>query len=90
MVVRGTVTDKGRVNACGTPLDSWTVKVNGRLLGPAKDLTVTATYQVGTQFGGFVLADEVVISGTDRGARVELRTAATVNAIEPAPPRSDA
>ena len=88
MVVQGQVTDKGRVNACGTPLDSWTVKVTGRLLGPGKDLTVTATYQVATQFGGFVLADDVAITGTDGGVRVDLRSAATVNAIEPRPPRN--
>lgn len=85
LVVQGTVVDKGRVNACGTVLDAWTVEVTGRLLGPDKDLLVTATYQVGTQFGGFVLADQVTITGTDGGVQVELQSTATVNAIDPAP-----
>lgn len=84
MVVEGTVVDKARVNACGTPLDAWTVKVTGRLLGPAKDLAINATYQIGTQFGGFVIADDVAIAGADGGVRVELRSTAVVNNIEPA------
>ena len=85
MIVRGTVTDKGRVNACGTPLDSWAVKVEVRLLGAGKDLTVSATYQVGTQFGGFVLGEQVALRGTDRGQTVDLKSATSINDIQPEP-----
>ena len=85
MIVEGTVVDKSRVDACGTPLDAWTVKVSGRVIGPGKDLTLTATYQVGTQFGGFVLADDVAIKGTDAGVTFDLKSVATVNSITPVP-----
>lgn len=85
MVVQGAVVDKGRINACGTVLDAWTVEVTGRLLGPGKDLEVKATYHVGTQFGGLVLADEIAITGTDRGAAIQQQVRATINSIEPGP-----
>jgi hypothetical protein len=90
MVLQGQVTDRGRVNACGTVLDSWTVHVTGHLLGPAKDLTLDATYQIGTQFGGFVLADNVSMKGTDGGDAVEQTSNATINDVRPAPLPPDA
>ena len=84
MVVQGTVdADKARVNACGTPLDAWGVQVSGRLLGPNKDLTLTAAYAVGTQLGGFVLREQVSLSGTDGGSSVHLTSAATINDPRP-------
>lgn len=89
MVVQGEVVDKGRVNACGTVLDSWTVEVTGQLLGPGKDLALTATYQVGTQLGGIVLADHIRLSGTDGGMSVELESISTINDPVPHPLPAD-
>lgn len=84
MVVQGTVeAGKARVNACGTPLDAWAVKVSGRLLGPGKDLALSASYAVGTQLGGFVLREEVTLSGTDDGRSLRLSSSATISAPRP-------
>ena len=85
MIVQGQVNDHGRVNACGTVLDSWVAQVTVRLLGPAKDLTLQATYQVGTQYGGFVLADHVSLTGTEAGQQVEQTSSATISDPKPAP-----
>ena len=85
MIVDGTVVEKGRVNACGTVLDSWTVEVTGRILGPSKAIEIDATYAIGTQFGGLVLAEDVHLTGTDAGETVEQTSKTTINAIVPEP-----
>src|SRR4051812_5029709 len=38
MVIQGQITDRGRVNACGTVLDSWTVQVTGNPWEPPRTL----------------------------------------------------
>lgn len=85
MVVDGRVVEKGLVNACGTVLDSWTVEVTGRILGPSKAIEIDATYEVGTQFGGLVLAERVHLTGEDTGEAVEQTSTSTINAIVPQP-----
>ena len=71
MSFTSTVTGKARVDACGEPLDSWTLDLtNGRLVSPTQDLEFTATYSVGTQFGGLILQDTVAFAGTDGDAGI--------------------
>ncbi len=68
----GTITDRVRVDACGTVLDSWQAVIHGHTTD-ARDpsnqndtaKTFTLTIDVGTQFGGLILADHLVESGTD-------------------------
>jgi hypothetical protein len=77
-----TVTGKARVDACGTPLDSFTLELTeGRLVSPTDDLTFNATYQVGTQFGGLVLRDAVAFAGTTGGAGVSRTRTSTINQV---------
>lgn len=85
MIVQGQVNDRGRVNACGTVLDSWTVQVAASLVGPGKDLALQATYQIGTQYGGFVLGDNVSLKGTDGGTTIDQTSTSTINDPRPVP-----
>lgn len=85
MTWTSTVTGKARVDACGTPLDSWVLDLtDGRLISPTQDLVFRATYAVGTQYGGVVLRDAVAFAGTDGDAGVSRSNTATINA-EPLP-----
>ena len=79
MTWTSTVTGKARVDACGTPLDSWVLDLSdGRLVSPTQDLTFDATYSVGTQYGGIVLRDVVAFAGTDGDAGVSRSNTATI------------
>ena len=77
-----TVSGKARVDACGEPLDSFTLELTeGRLLGPEQDLQFAATYAVGTQFGGLVLRDTVAFTGTDGDEGVSRRNTSTISQV---------
>ena len=81
MTWTSTVTGKARVDACGTPLDSWVLDLtDGRLISPTQDLDFRATYAVGTQYGGLILRDAVAFAGTDDGAGVSRSKTSTINA----------
>ena len=85
MTWTSTVTGKARVDACGTPLDSWVLDLtDGQLLSPTQELTFDATYAVGTQYGGVVLRDAVAFAGTDGDAGVSRSNTATIRS-EPRP-----
>ncbi|HUQ38707.1 MAG TPA: hypothetical protein VM030_01010, partial [Acidimicrobiales bacterium] len=78
---RSTVTTKTRVDACGTPLDAYRVQLSdGRAVGPALDVTFTAAYAIGTQYGGLSLADELVVQGNEGDDTVSRRIKSTVSA----------
>lgn len=82
MTFASTVAGKARVDACGEPLDSFTLELtDGRLLGPEQDLQFAATYAVGTQFGGLVLRDTVAFTGTDRDAGVSRTNTSTISQV---------
>jgi hypothetical protein len=56
----GTVTGHTRVDACGTLLDAIEVQVTaGRITAANRAVSFTATYAIGTQYGGLSLADHV-------------------------------
>lgn len=53
------------VNACGVALDSYQVQISGTIVSPTFQLTWTANYDIGTQFGGLILKEDVTLSGPD-------------------------
>ena len=92
MTCTSTVTGKARVDACGEPLDSWTIDLtDGRYIsrqpdGRSQDLEFSATYAVGTQFGGLVLRETSAFAGTQNGAGVSRTNTATINQVPRAAP----
>lgn len=84
MSLTSTVTGKDRVDACGTPLDSWTLDVTGTVLSPEEELEFASTYAIGTQYGGLILRETVAFTGTVGDAGVSRTNTATVSQ-EPSP-----
>jgi hypothetical protein len=82
MSFTSTVTGKARVDACGEPLDSWTLELtDGRLISPTQDLEFASTYALGTQFGGIVLQETTAFAGTDDGAGVSRTNTSTISQV---------
>jgi hypothetical protein len=82
MSFTSSVTGKARVDACGEPLDSWTLELtDGRLISPTQDLEFASTYAVGTQFGGIVLQETTAFAGTDDGAGVSRTNTSTISQV---------
>lgn len=76
-----TVRHKTRVAACGTNLDAITVSLEGgRVDGPQTNVDFSATYAIGTQFGGLSLADTVKIAGREGLDTVGRDISSTVSA----------
>jgi hypothetical protein len=79
MQFTSTITGKARVDACGTPLDSWVLDLTaGKVLSPTQNLDFTATYDVGTQYGGLILRDRTVFTGTDNGDGISRTNTANI------------
>lgn len=89
MTVFGLIRGKTRVNACGTPLEAWLVEVGAdpqtgqpsSIRSPDKNLVITGTYAVATQFGGLIIADDLTLTGTDRGRQVTIKQSSTTNRV---------
>lgn len=82
MSFTSTVEGKARVFACGEPLDTWTIRLSaGRLLSPDQDLDFSASYQLGTQFGGIIVADAVAYQGEDGASGVQRSNKASIAAV---------
>jgi hypothetical protein len=85
-----TATVKGltTVNACGTPLAAWQVDLtdgeitDSSVAGADGTQQFTASYELGTQFGGIVLASSSKVVGSDAGTPVT-RTVVTQPATAP-------
>jgi hypothetical protein len=76
-----TVRQKTRVAACGTNLDAITVVLDsGRVDSPQTNVDFSATYAIGTQFGGLSLADTVKIAGREGLDTVSRDITSTVSA----------
>jgi hypothetical protein len=65
VTLQGTIPKRETVNACGVALDSFQVHIAGNIVSPTFQLTWTADYDIGTQFGGLILAEHVALSGPD-------------------------
>ncbi|HUR50412.1 MAG TPA: hypothetical protein VMY88_12910 [Acidimicrobiales bacterium] len=75
-----TISGKSRVDACGEPLDTFTLELTeGAVLSPEQDLDFAATYALGTQFGGLILREVVAFTGTDGDAGVSRSNSATIS-----------
>jgi len=89
LTINGRVMGKTRANACGTPVDAWLVEVGAdpttgqpsRITGPGKSLEIKGTYAVATQFGGVIVAEDLVLSGTDSGDPVRIERHAVINQV---------
>lgn len=82
MSFTSTVTGKERVDACGEPLDSWTLDLtDGQLVSPTQDLEFSSTYAVGTQYGGLLLQERTAFAGTDDGAGVSRTNTSTISQV---------
>lgn len=66
IALQGSIPKRDTVNACGVALDSFQVHIAGDIVSPTFQLTWTADYDIGTQFGGLILAEHVTLSGPDR------------------------
>ncbi|MCU1591896.1 MAG: hypothetical protein JWP11_3152 [Frankiales bacterium] len=86
MQFTSTVTGKTRVDACGTPLDSWVLDVTaGKLLSPTQNLDFTATYDMGTQYGGLFLRERTAFAGMDGSDGISRTNTATITSTPKAP-----
>lgn len=63
-----TVKPKGRVNACGRPLEGWTLALTDGTVqsrqpdGSMQVVNFAETITLGTQYGGLILADQVAVT----------------------------
>jgi hypothetical protein len=65
VTLQGTIPKRETVNACGVALDAFQVHITGNIVSPTFQLTWTADYDIGTQFGGLILKEDVALSGPD-------------------------
>jgi hypothetical protein len=76
-----TIVGRGRVDACGTILDSWKVHATGTITSASQSLNVDETYYVGTEYGGIPLEQSVTYTGTNGGATITSTSTQTMSVI---------
>lgn len=77
--VNGLIRGKKRINFCGQGVDSWDVQLTGQIAGPGKVINISSlVFDVGTQYGGVFLHDELEQNGTDMDGQYESKQATTV------------
>ena len=80
MSYRLTVVGKQRVDACGEQLDAIRVTLtDGRYTAPTSAVDFTATYDIGTQYGGLMLRDAFVTAGREGLNNVSRNNVAIIN-----------
>lgn len=93
ITIHGTIVGKSRVNACGTPIEAWQVRVGvdpqtgqpSTITSPTKRIVLTGTYSVATQFGGLIVADDLVMEGTESGQAVRIAQRSATNTVPARP-----
>lgn len=75
------VVGKGRINACGAPIDAWEVKATQRVVTPNQDVTSTRTTWFATQYGGLIVQEAVTWSGRAGVEDVSGEYTATINQV---------
>jgi hypothetical protein len=83
MSLEGTVVERGRVDACGTVLDAWKVHATIAVTSATMAQTYESTFDMGTQFGGIVLSDHLVLSGLQSATAVSRDTTAIITQSPP-------
>jgi len=85
------VTGRATADACGTRVDAWQVHATGSLVGPNQDLSLDLTYDVATQFGGLIVAETTIVTGTEvSGAAMQSVDSRDVSSTSVVPRRSGA
>lgn len=62
IAIQASIPRKDTVNACGVALDSYQLAISANVVTPSVVLNWTAQYDIGTQFGGLILAEHVQFS----------------------------
>jgi hypothetical protein len=76
------VTGKARVDACGTPLDSWVLDLTeGKLINPTQNLDFSASYHLGTEYGGILLRERTAFAGMDGADGISRTNTATITSV---------
>lgn len=97
MVFHGRVEPKARVDACGVPLDSIPVHLDGDFgplgekgvgISPLHSVQFVSDYSIGTQFGGLILQESVEIDREFSNARLHQGYVGIINR-RPELPTSD-
>jgi hypothetical protein len=79
MDVNGLIRGKKRLNFCGQGVDTWEVQLTGQIAGPGRVINITSlVYDVGTQYGGIFLHDELEQNGTDMDGQFQSTQATTI------------
>lgn len=94
ITINGEVTERRRIDACGTVVDSWQVEVGpdpvtgqpSRVTNRASTFELTATFGIATQLGGLIVFDEEHLVGVDTLQPATIDSTATANQIVPEPP----
>jgi hypothetical protein len=87
----GSVVDHRRVDACGTPVDSWEATMQGEEEyargGPNSTVNFTLTIDMATQYGGLIVGDSLVLNYTDQqtGVPTNYFAGATINVLPASP-----
>jgi hypothetical protein len=86
MQFTSTVTGKTRVDACGTLLDSWVLDLTkGKVISATQNLDFSATYDMGTQYGGLLLRERTAFAGTEGSDGVSRTITATISSTPKLP-----
>ena len=75
----GAIVDRGRVDACGQPVDSWKVTATEQVVTPNQNLVFTVATYFATQYGGLIVGEDFSYSGTVGTDNVQGEYHATVN-----------
>lgn len=94
MAFSGVIGQKARIDACGVPLDAWTVRIDGRFgesegpgmaISPSSQTSFIADYAFGTQYGGLSLMDTVEMDRTGPQGSIHQKNQGTINSEPSAP-----
>ena len=90
MVLEATIEGKDRANACGEWVDAFSIKVvQGKIVGPTKNIDFTGTYLIAPQYGALVVDTNLTFTGTEtEGTRtdtIESHIHSTINKIPTEP-----
>lgn len=79
--------DHERIDACGTVLDAWMIRVSGSFQRPnVRQFNFSGNLAIAPQLGGLIIRDEVLITGgrdDAAGLFFQQQSSATVTAPEP-------
>ena len=82
MILEAKIDGKVRVDACGEWIDAFDIVVlDGRIVGPAKQVAFTGRYAIAPQYGALVVEDDIELNGTDNFERVSSVLRARINRV---------